>query len=68
MLRRLFTLLSALSLLLFMAVVVMWVRSHRTVDLLQRDYVDTSGRHTILHQDSLSTENGKLAIEWRWRA
>jgi hypothetical protein len=63
MLRRLFTVLSALSLLLCVAAVVLWVRSHRTVDLLQRQYVDTSGRHTVLHQDSLSKENGKLAVE-----
>ena len=39
--RRLFTLLSALSLLLCIAVCVLWVRSYRTVDML---HVRTAGR------------------------
>src|SRR5687768_7761651 len=38
--RRLFTMLSALSLLLFVAVVVLWVRSHFTSDHLTWSYDD----------------------------
>ena len=58
MLRRLFTLLSALSLLLCVAVCVLWVRSNRPV----QDYVVRPGETTFMVQ----SKGSRLWLQ-RWR-
>jgi hypothetical protein len=58
-LRRLFTLLSALSLVLFVAVVVLWVRSYQVYDLVA---FDAFGRSL-----SLRTFNHAVVVEWTSR-
>jgi hypothetical protein len=57
MIRRLFTILSGLSLLLCMATVVLWVRSYERLELL-----GALGRH---HWHGLATERGSIWVFWR---
>src|SRR5688500_18467235 len=59
MLRRLFTVLSALSLLLCVAVVVLWVRSYWVIDLYVWDRAPVGSTH---HLASIASYDGN--VEW----
>jgi hypothetical protein len=59
--RRLFTILSSLSLLLFVAVVVLWVRSYWIVDVVQNTKTDDQSRY--IASVRLTTRRGTVVIE-----
>ena len=65
MFHRLFALLSALSLLLCVAVVALWVRSYRTADLLTDWYHRPHGDHFIKCWPILHSERGGVSLNVR---
>jgi hypothetical protein len=66
MLRRVFTVLSALSLLLCAAVVVLWVRSYFVADQVERNPLHPAG-FTIQDQTYYDSARGRLTFRRNWR-
>jgi hypothetical protein len=65
MFRRLFTALSALSLLLLVATVVVWVRSYSVGDVWMSSAVDVSNGRATVWQYLLMTEGGTFNLVYK---